>query len=313
MTTPAVTHEEETLNPPSWVVLAALLIPPFMFPHPGEEIPNRVAVVVILAVLVVGYAGSQARENLACKGLMVGSLICVLVSGLSMPNLVPQQYHLGLQLGYVIGVLIIGGGFMQWTQQFSSQGSSGGREQEIEALRVQLAAQAAASSENSDSPIRLELEETKGDIEYLERLQYNLLRTASEQIVLMSGNLQVKLVNQRFRDYFKLVPDEELDRDFTELVSNKELTKALRDSIGKGGVREVEFNHYVKKAGEKRLSARICGEQDGMILLAMDEMKTAADVASRLPKTQIINMQSEKLQLAGGVLDEMMESLEPVR
>jgi len=97
------------------------------------------------------------------------------------------------------------------------------------------------------------------------------------------------------------------------LIPNKELLKAVQETTGKKDVKELEFRHYVKKVGEKRLLARIFGGIDGLVILCLQELIEVADSqTSRLPKTQIINVQSEKLQLAGGLFEDLETSVVPI-
>jgi len=159
----------------------------------------------------------------------------------------------------------------------------------------------------------LKLAELTKDLAFLEELDRALMTCVPAQVLILASNLRVKLCNNQFREFFRLSVDEEAGKDLNGLIPNKELLKAVQETIGKKDVRELEFRHYVKKVGEKRLLARVFGAIEGLVIVCLQELFEVSDAsASRLPKTQIINVQSEKLQLAGGLFDDLESSVVPI-
>jgi signal transduction histidine kinase len=157
------------------------------------------------------------------------------------------------------------------------------------------------------------VKELSADLEFMEELDRGLLTCVPAQVVILSASLRVKLCNAQFREFFRLAPDEESGKDLGALIPNNELLKATQQAVGAKDVKEIEFRHYVKKAGERRILARIFGGVEGNVILCMQELieVTGDQQQSRLPKTQIINVQSEKLQLAGGLFDDMENAVSP--
>lgn len=166
----------------------------------------------------------------------------------------------------------------------------------------------------SNPELEQRIKELTADLEFMEELDRGLMNTVPAQVLILSANgLRVKLINTQFQEFFRLAPDEENGKDLQSLIPNKELLKACQDAIGAKDVKEIEIKHFVRKAGEKRLLCRVYGGVASNIILCLQELvEVSGDAAaSRLPKTQIINVQSEKLQLAGGLFDDMENAVLP--
>lgn len=301
-------------QPAPWVVFLAVLVPSFLYPNPGHETTPRVVTAMTVAVLVFSQVATQRRKKTHHLVLMGGTLLCALVSGLSLPTIVPENLDMVMRGLYLVGLILIALGFYGWADEPSKVS--------VGADRLDRTDSAAAGARSSDGrpiddsaairELKSQLDEMKQDITFLDKLQSNFLRTSPSMVLLLSENLNVKMTNPHFRNYFKLMPEEDVGQNIETLIPNKELMRAIRESIGNPGVREIAFQHYVKKSGDRQLKAWVCGEQKEMVVVALEEAATAVEGASRLPKTQIINLQSEKLQLAGGLLEEMMESMTPL-
>lgn len=293
-----------------WVMLLAVLVPAALSPKPGEESNIRVVLHLVIATLIVTQVGGQRRKKPFMFPLMGGVLLCAGGSALSLPGMVPANLGRVVQSVHIVGLLLIGASFLGWSTEIAQ--ASDRALDRIDAAANAAPDPAAIEASPIVKDLRHQVAEKQKDVTYLNKMQHNLMKTIPGQVLLLTDALRVLETNQQFRSYFKLLPDEERDQTLETLIPNKELLRAVRESIGSPGIKEIQFQHYVKKAGDRHLKAWICGEQRELIILIIEETVSLSDSQQRLPKTQIINLQSEKLQLAGGVLEEMMESLNPL-
>lgn len=264
----------------------------------------------------------------------LGLGLCAVGAVCTLPNLPMAKFPLlatGLHLG---GAFLVGAAFIVWLNKaFTQPGINSAVSAAVAAVAPvaippppppppQPVAVAAPEPEiqktqayrpaGSNPELEQRIKELTADLEFMEELDRGLMNTVPAQVLILSANgLRVKLINTQFQEFFRLAPDEENGKDLGSLIPNKELLKACQDAIGAKDVKEIEIKHFVRKAGEKRLLCRVYGGVASNIILCMQELLEVVDGASRLPKTQIINVQSEKLQLAGGLFDDMENAVLP--
>ena len=320
------------------VLLTLLLMP--------ESSTENAAVKPLLHALVFGFALTGTLSlpipDPAKAWSVVGLGLCAAGAICSLPKLQAAIPVLVAPSLHGLGVLLIGAAFVVWSSKAASQaGLASAMNVSMGAATVpqpslppapvpaalpppaaepQKTVQYAGSSttttaggKTSAAELEQKVKELSADLEFLEELDRGLMNTVPAQVLILSSSLRVKLCNNQFRDFFRLAPDEESGKDLNSLLPNKELLKAAQEAVGAKDVKEIEFRHYVKKAGEKRLLARVYGGVQGNLILCLQELieVTADNQASRLPKTQIINVQAEKLQLAGGLFDDMENAVLP--
>ena len=258
----------------------------------------------------------------------LGLGLCAVGAVCSLPNLPMAKTPLigtGLHLG---GAFLVGAAFIVWLNKaFTQPGIATAVNAAVAAVvptqlpppvhlpPPQMEIQKTQQYKPAPGNVELEqrIKELTADLEFLEELDRGLMNTVPAQVLILSSSLRVKLCNNQFREFFRLAPDEENGKDLQGLIPNKELLKTCQEAAGQKDVKEIEVKQYVRKAGEKRLLARVYGGVEGNVILCMQELiEVSGDAAaSRLPKTQIINVQSEKLQLAGGLFDDMENAVLP--
>lgn len=250
----------------------------------------------------------------------------------SLPNFPTAKMPL-LPVGlHLLGAFVVGAAFVVWLHKaFAQAGLATAVNSAVSAaspgpslpppppqpLTPQPVPEIQKTQQYKPTPGNTELEqrikELTADLEFMEELDRGLMNTVPALVLILSSGMRVKLCNNQFREFFRLAPDEENGKDLQGLIPNKELIRVCQESVGAKDVKEIEVRHFVRKAGEKRLLARVYGGVDANIILCMQELiEVSGDAAqSRLPKTQIINVQSEKLQLAGGLFDDMEAAVMP--
>lgn len=312
--------------PPGLFLLMLALLPVLM---PASIEPNMRP---LQNALVFGFALAGALSlplpdpSKAWASLGLG--LCAIGAVCALPNLPMAKMPLVSAGLHLAGLFLVGAAFVVWLNKaFVQPGLVTAVNAAVSAtipmapppVIVQQSAPAPTPEKTQSfkaSPANAELEqrikELTADLEFLEELDRGLMNTVPAQVIILSSNLRVKLCNNQFREFFRLAPDEENGKDLQGLIPNKELLKACQEAVGAKEVKEVEIKHFVRKAGEKRLLARVFGGVEGNLIVCMQELVEVSDAAaSRLPKTQIINVQAEKLQLAGGLFDDMENAVLP--
>jgi signal transduction histidine kinase len=330
---------------PGLFLLLLVLLPLMLMPAQGPDS----ALTPLMHALVFGFALAGAvalpLPDPAKAWSVVGLGLCAVGAVCALPNLPTAKMPMVAPVLHVLGVVLIGAAFVVWSHKaFAQPGiatvvsaavsapaaqiqntmqqslppppTPAALPPAIEAQRTVAYAGSNTVSTAGGSGKVAELEQRikdmTADLEFLEELDRGLMNTVPAQVLILSSQLRVKLCNNQFREFFRLAPDEENGKDLQSLLPNKELLKTAQEAVGAKDVKEIEIRHYVKKAGEKRLLARIYGGVDGNLILCLQELvEVTAENMNRLPKTQIINVQSEKLQLAGGLFDDMENAVLP--
>lgn len=307
------------------LVLLSLVMPTMPADSQWRPLQNALIFGCALAAAVALPLPDPAKAY-SCLGLG----LCALGSIAALPNLPLAKVPLlgpGLHL---LGVLSIGGAFVAWSAKAFAQPPAAIAP--VVAQAPTLAAPAPAPVAPAPAPVQ-EIEKTQryqpapkeseleqrvkdltADLEFLEALENGLMQCVPAQVIILSAQLRVRLCNTQFREFFRLAPKEEEDKELSQLIPNKELLKVAQEALSSKDVKELEFRHYVKKAGERRLLARLYGGVAGNLILCLQELieVTGGEQGpTRLPKTQIINVQAEKLQLAGGLFDDMENAVSP--
>jgi signal transduction histidine kinase len=320
-----------TLGMPAGLFLLLVVLLPLLLPN--TVLPEKFK--PLYHALVQGFALVAALSvplpDPAKTWCIIGLGLCATGSVLSMPEMakfIKTMMNLPPLL-HVAGLGFIGLAFVNWAQRAATEAAKETSHPVPVPAPTPVVTQpypaAPLPAKDLDAGKTMEYripEQTEAevkladlarDLEFLEELERGLMICVPAQVLILSSTLRVKLCNNQFREFFRLVTDEEVGKDLNSLIPNKELLKGVQEAIGRKDVKELEFRHYVKKVGEKRLMARIFGGIDGLVILCLQELMEATDSnVSRLPKTQIINVQSEKLQLAGGLFEDLETSVVPI-
>jgi C4-dicarboxylate-specific signal transduction histidine kinase len=309
---------------PAGLFLLLLVFLPLVMPTADTQwrpIQNALVFGFALAAAVALPIPDPAKAY-SCLGLglCTAGAVCSLPNLAKFPWLAPALH--------VLGQLSIGGAFVAWSAKGFREPAAAAMP--ASAAAPQIAAPAPAPTPApapvqeiektqrytpapADNELQQRIKELSADLEFLEALENGLMQCVPAQVLILSGTLRVRLCNSQFREFFRLAPKEEEDKELSQLIPNKELIKVAQEALTSKDVKELEFRHYVKKAGERRLLARLYGGVAGNLILCLQELieVTGGDQPSRLPKTQIINVQAEKLQLAGGLFDDMENAVSP--